>query len=163
MLYPVPLIICRVSLICSCRNFVTCVPFDFAITINGMGDDMSAVASEVDYCILEQYTREYLLSLVLGFQVLSSSLSVLDAPPGKIGFYLWHLVCGLRLPSSPFFLEVLCYYKVHLVECSVKDCHFRSFCVSHQIPLDVSLFCYFFVWRSMMAGFLLVVVTFLFR
>ncbi|CAI9265457.1 unnamed protein product [Lactuca saligna] len=49
----------------------------------GMGDDMYVVASEVDYCMLERYSHEYHLSHVLGFQLLSSSLSVLDAPPGK--------------------------------------------------------------------------------
>ncbi|CAH1444836.1 unnamed protein product [Lactuca virosa] len=54
-----------------------CVPFDFPITMTGMGDDMYAVASEVDCCMLEQYTHEYHLFPVLGFQVPSSSSSVL--------------------------------------------------------------------------------------
>ncbi|CAH1442929.1 unnamed protein product [Lactuca virosa] len=48
-------------------------------------------------------------------------LLFLMPPPGKVGFYLRHLVCGLRLPPSRFFLEVLCYYKVHLVKLYV--CH----------------------------------------
>ncbi|CAH1442928.1 unnamed protein product [Lactuca virosa] len=70
---------------------------------------MSVVASKVDYCMLERYSHEYHLSHVLGFQVPSSSSSVLDAPPGKVGFYLRHLVCGLRLPPSRFFLELTSY------------------------------------------------------
>lgn len=71
--------------------------------MTGMGDNMSAVASEVDYCMLERYSHEYHLSPILGFQALSSSLCVLDVLPGKIGFYLKHLVCGLQLLPSCFF------------------------------------------------------------
>lgn len=79
-----------------------------------MGDDMSTVVSKVNYCMIDRYTHEYHLSRILGFQLPSSSSSVIDAPPSKVGFYLRHLVCGLRLPPSHFFLEVLCFYKVHL-------------------------------------------------
>ncbi|CAH1438891.1 unnamed protein product [Lactuca virosa] len=76
----------------SCRNFLTCFPFEFSFTMIGMGDDMSVMAYEVDCCMLERYCHEYHLSPVIGFQVLSSSSSILDAPPGKVGFYLRHLV-----------------------------------------------------------------------
>ncbi|CAH1446763.1 unnamed protein product [Lactuca virosa] len=110
---------------------------------------MSAVASEVDCYMLERYSHGFHLSLILGFQVPSSSSSVLDSPPGKVGFYLRHLMCGLLLPPSRFFLEVLCYYKVHLVQlfpnAVSKIVTFEVFfCVAHEIPLDVSLFCYFY-------------------
>ncbi|CAH1421096.1 unnamed protein product [Lactuca virosa] len=109
---------------------------------------MSAVASKVDYWMLERYSHEYHLSLVLGIQVLSSSSSILDAPPGKVGFYLQHLACGLWLPPSCFFLEVLCFYKVHLIQLFLnavsKIVTFEVFCVAHEIPLDVSLFHYFY-------------------
>ncbi|CAH1426463.1 unnamed protein product [Lactuca virosa] len=120
--------------------------------MTSIGDDMSAFASEVDCCKLEQYTHEYHLSPVLGFQVPSSSSSILDAPPGKIGFYLRHLVCGLWLPSSWFFLEVLFYYKVHLVQLCLnavsKIVTFEVFCVAYEIPLDVLLFCYFYTLKK---------------
>ncbi|CAH1434540.1 unnamed protein product [Lactuca virosa] len=43
---------------------------------------MSVVTSEVDYCMLKRYTHEYHISHVLGFEVSSSSSSVLNAPPG---------------------------------------------------------------------------------
>lgn len=36
----------------SCINFLTCFPFDFSFTVFGMGDDMTAVASVMDYCML---------------------------------------------------------------------------------------------------------------
>lgn len=88
------------------------------------------------------------MSPILGFQIPSSLSSVLDAPFGKVGFYLSHLVCGLRLTSSSFFLEVFRFYKVHLVQlfpnAISKVLTFEVFCVAHEIPLDVTLFCYFY-------------------
>lgn len=56
--------------------------------MTGMGDDMSIAASKVDCCMLEQCIHEYHITLVLSLQVPFASLSVLDAPPGKTGFYL---------------------------------------------------------------------------
>ncbi|CAH1439236.1 unnamed protein product [Lactuca virosa] len=116
--------------------------------MTGMGDDMSTVMSEVDCCMLERYTHEYHLSHVLGFKVTYSSSFVLDAPTGKIGFYLRHVVYGLHLPSSRFFLEVLCFYKVHLVQLCPnvvsKIVTFKVFCIAHEISLDVTLFCDFY-------------------
>lgn len=38
----------------SCRNFLAHFPFDFTIIVIGMVDDMSAVASEVGYRMLER-------------------------------------------------------------------------------------------------------------
>lgn len=113
-----------------------------------MGDDMSTVSSEVDCCMLEWYSHEYCLSPVLGFQVTLSFSFVLEDPPGKIEFYLRHLVCGLMLPPSCFFLKVLCLYVVHIVQLCPntvsKIVTYEVFCVAHTIPLNVSLFCYFY-------------------
>ena len=55
----------------SYRNFLTYFTFDFSITVIGMGDDMSTMASKVDCCMLERYSHGYHLSPVFGFQVLS--------------------------------------------------------------------------------------------
>ncbi|CAI9273962.1 unnamed protein product [Lactuca saligna] len=132
----------------SCRNFLTSFPFEFAFTVIGMGDDMSIMAFEVDCCMLEGYCDEYHLSLMLGFQVPSSSSSILDAPPCKVGFYLRHLVCGLWLPPSRIILKVLYFYKLHLVQLCPNAASnivtFEVFYVSHKIPLHVSLFRYFY-------------------
>ena len=102
-------------MICFLETSLYCVPFDFNITMTGMGDDMFTIASKVDFCMPGRYTHRFHMSHVLGFQVPSSSSYVHYAPPVKIGFYLRHLICGLRLPPSHFLLEVLWFYKVHLV------------------------------------------------
>ncbi|CAH1446064.1 unnamed protein product [Lactuca virosa] len=69
--------------------------------MTGMGDDMSTVASKVDCYMLERYTHEYYLSPVLSFLVPSSTSSVLYAPPGKIGFYLRHLLISYFVGDIP--------------------------------------------------------------
>ncbi|CAH1449424.1 unnamed protein product [Lactuca virosa] len=85
---------------------------------------------------------------MLGFQLPSPSSSVIDPPCSKVGLYLRHIVYGLRLHPSSFFLEVLCFYKVHLVKLCPnvvsKVLTFKVFCVAHEIPLDVALFHYFY-------------------
>ncbi|CAI9274374.1 unnamed protein product [Lactuca saligna] len=61
---------------------------------------MSIVASKVDDFRLEQYTHEYHLSLVLGFQVPSSSSYVHDAPPVVLALChmspIWNLVVNYQ-------------------------------------------------------------------
>lgn len=117
-----------------------------------VGNNISTVFSEMDNRMLDWYTQEYHLSPVLGFQLPFPSSSVLDALFDKVGFDLRHLVYGLKLPMSSFFLEVLCFYKVHHVKLypnsMSKVLTLEVFCVAHKIPLDAALFHYFYCLNS---------------
>lgn len=84
--------------------------------MGAMGNDMLTVFFEEYSLMLDRNMHEYHLSPILGFQLPCLSLSILHVPFGKVGFYLRHLFCGLRLPPYSFFLVVLCFYKVHLVQ-----------------------------------------------
>lgn len=110
--------------------------------------DISCVFSNVDSFTLDRYVDGYYLSDVYVVLLPSPSTSILKPLASKVGFYLRHLVCGLRLPPNSFFLEVLCLYGIHLIQL----CHnvvsefivFEVFCVSYHIPLNVLLFWYFY-------------------
>lgn len=116
--------------------------------MDAMACDMSTVVFEVDSFMLDRYMHEYHSSFIFGIEPPSLSSSILDALYGKVGLYLRNLVCGLRLPPSSFFLEVLCFYKVNLVLLCPNLVSslftFEAFCVSLHIPISVILFHYFY-------------------
>lgn len=109
-----------------------------------MACDRPSISSQVDSFTLDQYIHEYQLSSVHDIALPSSYSCILDARAGKVGFYLMHIVCGLRLPPIKFFLEVLYFYVIHLIQLFHNDVSnlitFEAFCVSCRIPLHVLLF-----------------------
>lgn len=113
-----------------------------------MAFHMLSISSSGDSFTLDRYVHKYRLSIMHGVTLpFPSSSSILEPLAGNVGFYLRHLVSGLRLPPRSFFIEVLYSYGAHLIHLYPKVVSkvitFEVFCVSSHILLYVSLFRYF--------------------
>lgn len=121
--------------------FISCMFLSFCTSHFITACYRSTILSHTDSFTLDRYVHEYQLSPVHGVALLSSSLCILDAPTGKVGFYLRYLVWGLRLPPTSFFLDVLCFYVIHLFNFSPMVCQKSLLLRLYVCPLAFLFVC----------------------